>query len=79
VSARVRLGTWTCPSGNSVDVFLGPPSEQPRGIHLEWDSPPPLSPADEIYYVGVIRPAIVQLIREYLELPAGRTALVTLS
>jgi hypothetical protein len=74
---RPKLGSWTCPSGNRVDVFLGPESQRPRTIALEWDAPPPLAADDELYYVAIIRPAVVQRIREYLELP-GRAAMVTL-
>ncbi len=69
---RLRLGSWICPSGNSCDAYL-------RGelhVDFEWDSPPPLLPADEIYYLGVILPAVTRLTQEYLERP-GRALVIT--
>ena len=54
----ITIGSWTCPSGNSVDVLL---SRDAKGIgHLwnQWDEPSPLSPEDEAYYFRVIRPAV---------------------
>jgi hypothetical protein len=77
VSARIRLGSWRCPSGNSCDVFH---RSGPGVGHLdfEWDSPPPLTPADHVYYVLVIRPAVLRLAQEYLERP-GRVIVATLA
>ena len=54
----ITIGSWTCPSGNSVDVLL---SQDPKGMgHLwfQWDDPPPLTPEDEAHYFRVIRPAV---------------------
>jgi hypothetical protein len=50
-----------------VDVILEPPRAGARSVALAWDRfPLPLE--DEIYYVGVIRPAVVARLREVLEL-----------
>ncbi len=52
----IKVGSWRCPSGNSVDVFF---ERDPNGVgHLfcAWDSPPPLSPEDHAYYLAVILP-----------------------
>lgn len=70
---RTLLGTWSTPSGNSCDVFVLPGEDPLRQLALEWDRYP-LSPADEIHYVGIILPAITRRAREYLETPG--TALV---
>jgi len=67
---RARLGTWTTPSGNSVDVFIGPAARSRhlhRHLHFEWDRFP-LTPSDEIYYVTAILPTVTKLAREYLEI-----------
>jgi hypothetical protein len=65
------IGSWTCPSGNSCDVFLrrgGPGLEY---VDLLWDAPPPLQPADERFYFDVILPELHQRVAETLELPAA--------
>jgi hypothetical protein len=64
---RVRLGDWTCPSGNNVEVFYRLIGDGFAALELEWDGPPPLQPADEVYYLDVIRPAVVRLVAEYTE------------
>ena len=65
----VRLGTWTCPSGNGCDVFL-----DGAVVRFEWDQEPPLTAADERDYRARILPAVVRLVQEFLEKPG--TALV---
>jgi hypothetical protein len=71
-TVRVRLGDWTCPSGNNVQAFLD------QGVlEMAWDTPPPLSPIDEAFYHSVIRPDVVRLAKEYSE-RTGRVLVVTL-
>lgn len=61
---RIRLGTWTTPSGNNcVGYYRG------GALSIEWDTPPPLLADDEIYYRAVIRPAVIRAVAEYLEVP----------
>jgi hypothetical protein len=36
-------------------------------VDLEWDTPPPLSPADADHYQAVILPAVVARLREFVE------------
>jgi len=79
VSARVRLGSWTCPSGNSVDVDLVPVSEGVASLAFAWDDPPPLSPDDARYYRGTIMPAVIRRVAEFTETPLGRTLRVELA
>lgn len=65
---RMKLGSWRCPSGNGVDVFMEPDTGPgTRQLTLEWDTPPPLEPADEAYYLTVIQPAVARLVSEYTE------------
>lgn len=69
-AGRVRLGAWTCRSGNSVDVYLGADrGDGPRPLELEWDSPPPLTAADQLDYGLKILPAVIRRAQEYLETP----------
>ena len=43
---RFYVGSWTLPSGNSADVYLGP-----DGLACEWDRPPsPSWPRADIEY-----------------------------
>ena len=72
---RVRLGDWTCPSGNNVEAFYITLDAKQGALELEWDTPPPLLPADEVFYLGVIRPAIMQLVTHYTE-RTGRAVVV---
>jgi hypothetical protein len=72
---RVRLGSWDCPSGNNVVVFYRPLRDGLATLEMEWDTPPPLFPADEVFYLGVIRPAVVRLMTEYTE-RSGRALVV---
>jgi len=77
VSARAPLGSWTCPSGNSVDVYLEPDSgDGVRHVTLGWDTPPPLCEADLVYYLAVILPAVTRRAQEYLERPGPALAVV---
>jgi hypothetical protein len=72
-SPRVRLGTWRCPSGtNSVDVFFRRESPGLEHFDFEWDDPPPLRPADDVYYRETIMPAVHRCIAELEERPIGR-------
>ena len=66
-SERVRLGDWTCPSGNNVEVFLRPHATGGGHVEFEWDSPPPLTDADAAHYAAVIRPTVLARVREYTE------------
>jgi len=78
VSARTKLGSWVCPSGNGVDVFLEPASgEDIRRVMCAWDTAPPLSEVDYVYYSALILPTIVRRVQEYLERPC-RAAVVVL-
>jgi hypothetical protein len=67
VTERVRLGDWTCPSGNNVEAFYRPLDAEQAVVEMEWDAPPPLAPIDEAYYRAVIRPALVRRVHEYTE------------
>ncbi len=75
MSGRVRLGDWTCPSGNNVEAFYRSLGEGLAALDVEWDESPPLLAGDEAYYLGVIQPAIVRLAAEYTE-RTGRTLVV---
>ncbi len=77
MAARVKLGDWRCPSGNSVDVFLEPDAGgRVRQITLEWDTPPPLVAVDHRYYLLEILPGLTNRARKYLERPGPALALV---
>jgi hypothetical protein len=65
--ARERIGDWTTPHGNNVVVFYRPIKEGLGEVELEWDDPPPLSPADGADYQERILPAIVARLREFTE------------
>lgn len=70
MTARARLGSWACPSGNSVDAFLEPDrGDGVRRLVLEWTAPPPLPDSDLAHYLAVILPALACRVREYLETP----------
>jgi hypothetical protein len=77
LSGRVRLGDWTCPSGNNVVAYHRMIGDGLAVLDLEWDSPPPLLDADFGYYVAVIRPAIVARAQEFTE-TLGASLLVVL-
>jgi hypothetical protein len=66
---RIKLGSWRCRSGNSVDVYLRPDAERPHLYHTdcEWDDPPPFSDADFADYVVIIQPSINRRVQEYIE------------
>jgi hypothetical protein len=57
---RRKIGSFTCPSGNSVDVSQELDEAGNTHTWLEWDSPPPLSADDYAYYQTQIRPKLVQ-------------------
>jgi len=63
---RTKLGTWTTPSGNGVDVDLVGEGSV-RQITCCWDRLP-LSPDDAAFYETVILPDVVRRSLEYLEL-----------
>ncbi len=67
MTPRVRLGDWTCPSGNNVEVFFRPVGDGLAVLDMEWDAPPPLTPADDSYYRRVVRPAVTARVAEYTE------------
>lgn len=73
---RVALGSWTCPSGNSCDVFLRPEAPGIDQIMFEWDAPPPLLPADERYYFETILPELTGRIAELKERPLEPTLVI---
>ena len=54
------LGSWTLPSGNSCDVYLGPAG----ALACAWDTPPsPAWPAADVaHYERVTFPAILQAV-----------------
>jgi hypothetical protein len=56
---RRYLRSWTLPSGNSCDGYLGP-----AGLSLEWDTPPsPAWPEGDVeHYQGVTFPEILRAI-----------------
>jgi hypothetical protein len=64
---RVRLGSWDCPSGNNVEAFYAAIDEGRGALELAWDTPPPLAPADEAFYLSVVQPAVARLAQEYTE------------
>ena len=66
---RVRLGNWTCPTGNNVEAFYVALDDGQGALELAWDQPPPLLPGDEAYYRAVVQPEVVRLAAEYI----GRT------
>ena len=57
---RRYLGTWTLPSGNSADVYLGPD----LALQCEWDTPPrPAWPAEDLaHYQAVTFPEILRAV-----------------
>ena len=57
-SIAIKLGTWWCPSGNSVDVFFEADANGVGHLFCEWDYPPPLSPEDHAYYLAVVLPKV---------------------
>ena len=73
---RVLIGSWSCPSGNSVDAFYRSLGDRQATIEMEWDIIP-LSPADGGYYATTIRPALLIRVREYTE-SIGATVVVDL-
>jgi hypothetical protein len=72
---RIQIGSWSCPSGDSVDVFLRYDASGLAHGDLEWDEPPPLLPEDDAYYTAVILPGIAQCIADMQAYPAGQALL----
>jgi len=62
VTTRRFLGSWTLPSGNSVDVWLSADGT----LACEWDSPPsPTWSAEDIaHWRGVTFPEIARTVAE---------------
>jgi hypothetical protein len=75
---RVRLGDWTCPSGNNVVVYLrhDPALEGVEHLEMEWDTPPPLAAADLVHYLDVVLPAVHRRRAEWKEQPVGPAVVV---
>jgi hypothetical protein len=75
--SSVRLGSWRCRSGNSVDLYIYEASDDPlRHLVIAWDSPPPLSDEDLEDYRTFILSAVVKRVQEYLELPGPALVLL---
>jgi hypothetical protein len=56
----VRLGSWVFPSGNSCEAVLRIDDQGRRHVRFAWDDPPPLSAADEAFYLSVVVPEVAQ-------------------
>jgi hypothetical protein len=75
---RYRLGRWVFPSGNFLDAYVEPDDgARERRATCEWESPPPLSVADESYYLVIVLPALTRRAQEYLERPGRAMVLFT--
>jgi hypothetical protein len=48
-----RLGSWTCPSGNTVDVYV---KLDDGSMENRWEIGPPVPPDDEAYFQRKIYP-----------------------
>jgi hypothetical protein len=59
-SSRRYLGTWTLPSGNSANVYLGPD----QVLACEWDVPPgPRWPPEDLaHYQAVTLPELLHAV-----------------
>jgi hypothetical protein len=75
--SRVRIGAWTCRSGNRVNVFVESGGYDLRQVMLEWDALPTLSDSDYADYVTGILPALARHLQECLDC-SGRSLVVTL-
>lgn len=70
------IGTWTCPSGNSVTVSIEADNGGGvRRVNCQWDTMP-LSKRDRQHYQTVILPELVTRLTQYLELAPGRSMVV---
>ncbi len=60
--ARRYLGSWTLPSGNSCNAYLG----SGAALACEWDAPPgPSWPAEDVaHYQAVTFPAILRAVAD---------------
>jgi hypothetical protein len=68
------LGHWKFPSGRTVALLLGPPSDV-RELTQVWSDPSPLVLSEQVYYLDVVRPEALRRLAEYLELP-GRHVVI---
>ena len=61
MSKRRYLGSWTLPSGNSADVYLGP-----AGLVCHWDAAPSPTwpPGDVDHWRAVTFPAILRAVAD---------------
>jgi hypothetical protein len=73
----VKLGSWVCPSGNSVDVYLDQDAMGRYHVLFFWDEPPPFLPEDRTYYFAVIRPEVIQRSRAITGL-SGSALVITI-
>lgn len=71
-SPRTKVGSWQCPSGNTCDAFVWRNQAGLVRLTVEWETPPPLRPEDEVFYLGVILPAVHRHLAERFEVPAAR-------
>jgi len=73
---RMLLGTWTLPSGNSVDAILEVlPGDTPSySARCEWQRWPP-SRRDKAYYTRHIAPEVYEKYRALL-CPGGKMLVV---
>ena len=69
------LGSWDCPSGNSVDVYLTESVDDLRMMKCLWDDLP-LSAEDVQYYQETVMPEVTAKMQEYLERPSGKVLYV---
>ena len=59
MTQEILLGSWKCPSGNTVDVQCSYDDQGRRHVWFRWDNPPPLTLDDQRYYDEVICPQVV--------------------
>jgi len=60
MNGRHYLGTWTLPSGNKADVYLGPGP----ALAVEWETPPsPAWPCEDVeHWRAVTFPEILRAV-----------------
>ena len=63
--------------GSRAVAFLESGTGNVREATCEWDSSPPLSVADESYYLVIVLPALTKRAQEYLERPERALVLIT--
>ena len=64
---EMEIGSWTCPSGNSVDVTFAVDHAGLGRLYYWWDERPPLKPKDAAYYLAIIRPATAMKAAELMK------------